>query len=97
MVLDIIVFELDHMRIGTDSSSSAFFRLLACIHVGLGGNPATVGFNAGDMISFELVTGSNTDAVINISSTTNVGVPGKWAFKVNNATLTGITGTVWYD
>ena len=40
-------------------------------------------------MNFALVTGSNTDAVINISSTSNVGIPGKWAFKVNNATFTG--------
>ena len=48
---------------------------------GLGGEPATVGINAGDGMNFETVTGTNTDAIINISSTTNIGIPGMWAFK----------------
>ena len=48
---------------------------------GLRGQPATVGINAGDGINFETVTGTNTDAVINIASTTNIGIPGMWAFQ----------------
>ena len=50
---------------------------------GVGGNPATVGLNAGDMVNYLTVMGSNTPDVINISSTTNTHMPGVWAFQVN--------------
>jgi hypothetical protein len=54
--------------------------------------PATVGLNAGDNLNFTTVTHSNTDAVINISSTTNVDseMTGIWAFQVNQAQISGI-------
>ena len=48
-----------------------------------------MGLNAGDGINFANVTGTNTDDVINIASTTNIGIPGMWAFKVNQAQITG--------
>ena len=51
---------------------------------------ATVGFNAGDMENFATVPGSNTANVINISSTSNVGIPGMWMFQVNGVQITGI-------
>lgn len=52
--------------------------------------PATVGLNAGDSVTFSTVTGSNTGAIINVSSTTNIGIPGMWAFQVNQAQISGI-------
>lgn len=58
-------------------------------HTGLGGQQATVGFNAGDMMNFALVSGSNSADIINIDSTSNVGVPGKWVFQVNQENVTG--------
>ena len=61
----------------------------------MGGVPATVGFNAGDMVNYDTLTGSNTPKVINISSTTNVGIPGKWAFQVNNDEVIGIVYIRW--
>ena len=74
---------------------------------GTGGQPATVGLNAGDGVNFVNVTGSNTDDIINIASTTNIGIPGMWAFKVNGAQITGTvcdttklfkeTATIWYN
>ena len=56
---------------------------------GLGGNEATVGLDAGDMMNSVTVTGSNTADVINIASTTNIGIQGIWAFQVNQAQITG--------
>lgn len=53
------------------------------------GPPATVGINAGDGMRHEDVTGSNTNDVINIEETTNIGVPGIWAFQVNGAEVLG--------
>lgn len=50
---------------------------------GLGGIPAQVGFNAGDGAHFFTVPESQTTAVINISMTSNIGVPGVWVFQVN--------------
>ena len=42
------------------------------------------------MEKFETVTGSNTNEVINVDSTTNIGIPGMWAFQVNEAEISGI-------
>ena len=50
---------------------------------GLGGTPAHVGFNAGDGVRFATVPGSQTHEIINIASTSNVGVPGEWVFRVD--------------
>ena len=50
---------------------------------GLGGTPAQVGFNAGDGVRFASVPESQTGAIINITMTSNIGVPGVWIFQVN--------------
>lgn len=50
---------------------------------GLGGTEAQVGFNAGDGIRFTSVPGSQTPAIINIDTTSNVGNPGVWIFQVD--------------
>ena len=50
---------------------------------GLGGTPAQVGFNAGDGIRYASVPGSQTPEIINISTTSNVAVPGVWIFQVD--------------
>ena len=73
------------------------FTLQYLLHLGLlpvnasvgDGPPATVGLNAGDNVTFASVTGSNTNDVINIEQTTNIGVPGIWAFQVNGAEVLG--------
>ena len=51
---------------------------------GLGGNPALVGYNAGDGIISFTVPGSQTDDIIRIASTSNVDVPGVWVFRVSD-------------
>ena len=50
---------------------------------GLGGIPAQVGFDAGDGIRYFAVPGSQTDEIINIASTSNVGIPGMWIFRID--------------
>ena len=50
---------------------------------GLGGTPAQVGFNAGDGIRFASVPGSQTAEIINITTTSNVGILGVWIFRVD--------------
>lgn len=60
---------------------------------GLGGSPAQVGFNAGDGVRSYRVPESQTAAVLNISMTSNVGVPGVWIFQVNGEDIrTPISG-----
>lgn len=49
---------------------------------GFGGTPAKAGFNAGDGINYATVPGSRTSQIVNISMTSNVGVPGMWTFKM---------------
>jgi len=50
---------------------------------GFGGTPAQAGFNAGDRIRFFNVPGSRTPEIINIASTSNVGRPGVWIFRMD--------------
>jgi len=46
-----------------------------------------VGFNAGDGVNFAAVPASRTADIINIDSTSNVGIPGVWMFQVNEETI----------
>ena len=46
-------------------------------------NPAVAGVNVGDGIRQLNVSGSLTEDIINIPTTTNVGVPGVWIFQLN--------------
>ena len=63
---------------------------------GAQGSPATVGINAGDGVRAVNVTGTNTNDVINIENTTNIGVPGIWVFQVNGAEGLGNVFTTHY-
>ncbi|NXE29678.1 TECTA protein, partial [Ardeotis kori] len=51
---------------------------------GLGGTPAHAGFNSGDETNFYNIPGSQTEAIINITKTSNVNVPGRWVFQVDD-------------
>ena len=48
---------------------------------------AQVGFNSGDGVS-ATVPGSLTNAIINIASTSNVGVPGQWVAMISSSPIT---------
>ena len=50
---------------------------------GLGGIPAQVGFNEGDGRRHAVIPASYTDAIINITHTSNVDIPGVWVFQVD--------------
>ncbi|GFS21662.1 sushi, nidogen and EGF-like domain-containing protein 1 [Elysia marginata] len=54
---------------------------------GLGGTPAQAGFNAGDMENFYEIEGSREAAIINLTQTSNVEIPGKWIFRVDSAQI----------
>ena len=54
---------------------------------GLGGTSAQVGFNEGDGVRHAVIPASYTDAVINITHTSNVGIPGVWIFRVDEETV----------
>lgn len=49
--------------------------------------PALVGFSAGDGVRFTSVQGSQTEAIINITMTSNVARPGVWVFKVDEENI----------
>ncbi|KAI0226846.1 Sushi, nidogen and EGF-like domain-containing protein 1, partial [Lamellibrachia satsuma] len=54
---------------------------------GLGGTPAQVGFNAGDGIVFASVPGSRQAAIVEVETTTNVGLPGRWVFRIDDVSV----------
>ena len=54
---------------------------------GLGGTEAQGGFNAGDGVRFFSINDSQTPAIVNIETTSNVGVPGLWMFQVDQNAL----------
>ncbi|ELR52250.1 Sushi, nidogen and EGF-like domain-containing protein 1, partial [Bos mutus] len=52
---------------------------------GLGGIAAQAGFNAGDGQRYFSIPGSRTAGMAEVETTTNVGVPGRWAFRIDDA------------
>jgi len=50
----------------------------------LGGIPAQVGFNKGDGVNFAAINASRTADIINIASTSNVGILGVWIFRISD-------------
>ena len=48
---------------------------------------AQVGFDAGDGLSVYTLPESRTDAIINVTRTSNVGMPGVWVFKVSGPSV----------
>ncbi len=64
-------------------------------HGGLGGTPAQVGFDAGDLTNFVSLPMSRTMAILSVCTTSNVpgGAPGLWRFQIRGgAVATGCTG-----
>lgn len=45
------------------------------------------GFNAGDGRRYFNIPGSRTADVVNVEGTTNVGYPGKWVFRIDDANV----------
>jgi len=50
---------------------------------GFDGDEALAGINVGDGVNSITIHGSQTPSIINITHTSNVGIPGVWIFKVN--------------
>lgn len=47
--------------------------------------PTQAGFNAGDGLRYFSIPGSRTADMAQVETTTNVGVPGRWAFRIDDA------------
>ncbi|XP_070534783.1 sushi domain-containing protein 2-like [Ptychodera flava] len=60
---------------GTESGGSPY--------TGLGGTAAQVGFNAGDGLRYHTYGGSRTSDVIHLPYTSNVEVPGRFAYRID--------------
>uniref|UniRef100_A0AAV2KYH3 Sushi, nidogen and EGF-like domain-containing protein 1 n=1 Tax=Knipowitschia caucasica TaxID=637954 RepID=A0AAV2KYH3_KNICA len=54
---------------------------------GLGGIAAQAGFNAGDGKRYFNIPGSRTADIVNVEGTTNVGFPGRWVFRIDDANV----------
>ncbi|XP_065510658.1 sushi, nidogen and EGF-like domain-containing protein 1 [Caloenas nicobarica] len=52
-------------------------------HTGLGGTAAQAGFNSGDPAHYATLPGSRSPRVLGVARGTNVGVPGRWIFRVD--------------
>ena len=48
-------------------------------------SPPQAGFNAGDGRRYFSIPGSRTADMVEVETTTNVGVPGRWAFRIDDA------------
>ena len=46
-----------------------------------------VGFNAGDGRRYFSVPGSRTASIVNVETTTNVGLRGRWVFRIDQASV----------
>jgi MYXO-CTERM domain-containing protein len=54
---------------------------------GFGGTPAQAGFDAGNLRDFFALPGSFTREILNVCTTSNVGVPGLWQFQIRGGTV----------
>ena len=54
---------------------------------GFGGDEALAGINVGDDVNHVTIPGSLTPSIINITQTSNVGIPGVYIFKVGEGML----------
>ncbi len=45
------------------------------------------GFNAGDGKRYFNIPGSRTADIVNVEETTNVGFPGRWVFRIDDANV----------
>ena len=54
---------------------------------GFGGYEALAGINAGDGVNQFTIPGSQTSEIIDITHTSNVGIPGIWMFRVTEGTM----------
>lgn len=54
---------------------------------GLGGTPAQAGFDAGNSVDFVEIPGSRTASILNLCTTSNVGMPGIWRFSVRGGAV----------
>ena len=61
---------------------------------GLGGNAATAGYDDNGDNSFN-IPGSGTAAIINITQTSNVGIPGMWMFITTS--MQGVVYNIKYS
>ena len=50
-------------------------------------NGALAGINAVDGVNYVTIPGSLTPSIINITQTSNVGIPGVWMFKVDGGNV----------
>ena len=86
--------------LGTDGNISFAFLLYADEMIewttgdadggngGLGGDPADVGFvDDSDGSNSFFIPGSNTSDIRNVDTTTNVGLPGGWLFRVDGESI----------
>lgn len=48
---------------------------------------AQAGFNAGDNETHLTINGSQTPAIVDIENTSNIGVPGKYVFRIDDTTI----------
>ncbi|XP_071814005.1 sushi domain-containing protein 2-like isoform X2 [Apostichopus japonicus] len=58
---------------------------------GLGGLEAQAGFNAGDGIRSFSLPGSRSDDVSDLMEKSNIGIPGRWVFKVDGDMIEGFS------
>ena len=54
---------------------------------GFGGTPAQAGFDAGNLRDFFALPGSFTRGILDVCTTSNVGVPGLWQFQIRGGTV----------
>ena len=54
---------------------------------GFGGTPAQAGFDAGNLRDFFALPGSFTRDILDVCTTSNVGVPGLWQFQIRGGTV----------
>lgn len=68
-------------------ATSLFSIVSPCFKVAFFDRTKQAGFNAGDGTTYFNMPESNKDAIINITSTSNIGSPGRWMFRLESANI----------
>ena len=55
-----------------------------------GDRPARAGYDARDSINHFTIPGSGTASIINITQTSNVGIPGTWMFQLHKSGIMNV-------
>jgi hypothetical protein len=86
------IFQVNTFQVIIATDGIKTFVLFLYEDIQWGSSHNVIGFNAGDQErSYTLPESWTTNAILNLESTSNVGIPGAYIFRVDQTTITAPT------